>query len=204
MIVVAMIWILGATGVWYLDRQPLSLNTSIAQFDAMLNLARTHASVLAGGTAGANSGTAVVAGTGATLYVEPDANDPLYSMATLYWLRPIQENPCGGCVSPDPSIPPLHLHAMVTANIPSSGSTSTSSFAVFLSPSQHLSLIEGGTTDDQWQPTGRKQAYLSGEPACDPSHPPTLTFSENGNEMTGILTCSGSWLRFPSPRPAGS
>lgn len=198
MIVVAMIWILGATGVWYLDRQPLSLNTSIAQFDAMLNLARTHASAFAGGMLGSNTGTFVVAETGATLYVEPDAVDPTRSMITIYKYRPIPMNHCQGCVEADASVPVLRLPVRITATIPSSaGGATASAFAVFVSPSQHLSAI-AGIGSNSWDPGS---SPLDQEPLCDDANPPLVTFISANAEKSLPLSCDSARLTMPLPQP---
>lgn len=200
MIVVAMIWILGATGVWYLDRQPLSLNTSIAQFDAMLNLARTHAATMSGGPKGAGNGTSVVAGVGATLFVQPDMNDSSYSEATLYWYRPIPQNPAKGDVEKDSTVAPLRIHCIIDATIPGYGSNRA--FAIFISPSQHLSVISGGSPPNGWQP-GSGEA-LNSEPICDPANAPAITFNTNGRTQPAQLVCSGAQMVLQSPGPSPS
>jgi prepilin-type N-terminal cleavage/methylation domain-containing protein len=183
--VVAMIAILMGVSAETLGQQPAQLSSSIQQFSAMV--AQTRALALANaGQLGVGDGTSVAAATGATLWVQPDPTDPNYTIATLYWYRPILQNPCRGCVQLDTTTPPLRMRVQMTAAIPSDGSNSA--FAIFVSPSGHLSAITG----PKWSPG---QGPIETEPICDPNNPPTILFSSNGNQQVRHLTCQGAFVQ---------
>jgi prepilin-type N-terminal cleavage/methylation domain-containing protein len=181
LIVVAMITTLIAVGVETLGQQPAQLSSSIQQFSAMVDETRALALANAG-QLGVGDGTSVAAATGATLWVQPDPTDPNYTIATLYWYRPILQNPLGGGVQIDGSRPPLRLRVSVAASIPPSAAAS--SFAIFIAPSGHLSAISGNS----WNPVNGSP--ISSEPACDSANQPQLTFSSGGNSRTMALQCN--------------
>lgn len=190
-IVVAMIAILAAVATPSLSQQPYAIDAAIMQFSAMVDqaasLARTQ-----GGWLNATTGTTADANTGSTIWVEPDPTDSSYSIATLYRLRPILENQCGGCIIRDPSTPPLRLRIQITAQV--SGNVSRK-FSIFLTTSSRLTAV----TDAIWVPTSN--VPISVEPICSESNPPTVSFSVGGNSKTLPLMCNEEVLVAPSSSP---
>jgi prepilin-type N-terminal cleavage/methylation domain-containing protein len=181
LVVVAMIAILTAVSTEYLAQQPAQLSSAIQQFT--LKLEETRALALANaGQLNVGDGTHAAAATGATLWIHPDQKDPAYSIATLYWYRPIVQNPCNGCVQIDGTSEPLRTRVSLTATIPGYGSSD--SFAIFISPSGNVSA----TTIETWFPG---HAPLTAEPACDPNDLPALTFQSQMHIQTRHLACSG-------------
>jgi prepilin-type N-terminal cleavage/methylation domain-containing protein len=184
LVVVAMIAILTAVSTEYLAQQPAQLSSAIQQFT--LKLEETRALALANaGRLNVGDGTAVVAGTGATLWISPDPTDSAYTTATLYWYRPIPRNPLGGEVEADTSSPPLRVRASILANIPGDGQSSR--FAIFVSPSGHSSAA----TDKTWPLNGRA---LLKEPFCDSANPPQINFADARTSREMTLTCDGARL----------
>lgn len=184
LVVVAMIAILVGAGAESLTEQPAQLSTAIAQFSAMLDETRALAAANAG-QINVGDGTSVAASTGATLWVAPDPADPNYTVATLYWYRPIKDNPCGGCVEPARGTPALRLHVGVLVTT-SQGETSNA-FAIFIAPSSHLSVA----TQEFWGPG---QGALFPEPPCNAEHGPELVFTLMANRITKRLSCNGATL----------
>jgi hypothetical protein len=179
-----MIAILTAVSTEYLAQQPAQLSSAIQQFT--LKLEETRALALANaGSLTAGNGTDAAAGGGATLRIQTDPSDSNYSIATLYWYRPILQNPCGGCMQIDTGSTPLRVRARMSATIPPFDTDS--GFSIFISPSGHLSAVPSAV----W-PFG-SGAILS-EPTCDPDNAPSITFSANGNEKTRRLQCTGAQL----------
>ena len=200
LVAMAMLTALIVGGVEFsLSQQPVSLTTAIAQFSAMLEETRSLARANAGGWIGSSTGSQAVADSGATLYVAPDPNDPSVTVATLYWYRPIAQNHCRGCVQPDLRVPPLRLHVSLTINIPTpfmGTSPVGSAFALFVSPSGHVSAITS-TNGNGWNPT---RQWSQGEPVCDAANPPTITFSAIGTQKTMALMCQGASIASPTPQ----
>jgi len=203
LVAIAMLGVLVTICVEFsLSQQPVALSAAIMQFSAMLEETRSLARANAGGWIGASTGSQAVADSGATLYVEPDPNDPGTSVATLYWYRPIQENHCGGCVERDARVVPLRLRVNLMISIPTAplGTNSTSSsFAMFVSSSGHLSAITWANGLG-WNPG---KGPWNPEPTCDPAAPPTLTFIFGNNQKTVALGCRDASLVTSTPQPTG-
>src|SRR6185312_375046 len=136
LVVVAMIAILTAVSTEYLAQQPAQLSSAIQQFTLKLEETRALALANAGRLQSVN-GTAAAADAGATLHVEQDPRDPNYSIATLYWHRPIAQSSTAGSLTLDSSTS-LHLRATITIIAPNDGTSSA--FSIFVSPSGHLSV----------------------------------------------------------------
>jgi prepilin-type N-terminal cleavage/methylation domain-containing protein len=187
LVVVAMIAILTAVSTEYLAQQPAQLSSAIQQFTLKLEETRALALANAGRLDAAN-GTQAAAGGGATLWVQPDQADPNYTIASVYWYRPISLNGNGGGVSPDITSSPLRVRASLSAHVPADGQSQR--FAIFVSPAGHLSVA----TDHVWK---LGDGPIGQEPRCDPSHPARLAFSTNQNTKFGTLMCNGATLSIP-------
>jgi prepilin-type N-terminal cleavage/methylation domain-containing protein len=187
LVVVAMIAILTAVSTEYLAQQPAQLSSAIQQFTLKLEETRALALANAGRLDAAN-GTQAAAGGGATLWVQPDQADPNYTIASVYWYRPIISNGNNGDLQADASSPPLRVRAAIKANILGDGQSNT--FSIFVSPSGHLSAA----TDSAWH---LNSGALGQEPTCDPRNPPQISFSSGGNAKTGKLVCSAAALLVP-------
>lgn len=199
LVAMAMLAALIVGGVEFsLSQQPVALTTAIAQFDAMLEETRSLARANAGGWIGSSTGSQAVADSGATLYVAPDPNDPSVAVATLYWYRPILTNHCNGCVLPDNRVPPLRLRVFLVIDIPTPfpGSDPVSNaFALFASPSGHLSAITWANGHG-WNPS---QQWSQGEPLCDPTNPPRLVFTSGQTRRSITIDCDTASLETLIP-----
>jgi len=102
----------------------------------------------------------------------------------------------------DARVVPLRLRVNLMISIPTAplGTNSTSSsFAMFVSSSGHLSAITWANGLG-WNPG---KGPWNPEPTCDPAAPPTLTFIFGNNQKTVALGCRDASLVTSTPQPTG-